>query len=86
MEIPSVFLFLIPLSFLLLFYLSFHNFGCWNCGIREDVGASAFVVFKLGFDPSLPCRELPSGRVPSSCVYSEHFDKVLSVSDKNLPL
>lgn len=47
---------------------------------------SALAIFKLGFDPSLPCRELPSARAPRSCVYSEHFDKVLSVSDKNLPL
>lgn len=49
---------------------------------------SARAIFKLGFDPSLPPgrRELPGARVPRSCVYSEHFDKVLSVSDKNLPL
>lgn len=58
MEIPSVFLFFIPL-FLLLFEEFISVFTVLNVRSVESemLEQSALAIFKLGFDRSLPCRE-----------------------------
>lgn len=62
-----------PLFFLLLFEEFISVFTVLNVGIVESGMQSALATFKLGFDPSLPCRENIPAQEFHTVVYTRNI-------------